>query len=81
MLSLMGEYNITLLPSGAEVVLLADLYLAEGVVPESEPTDAAHIAIAVANGLDFIASLNFEYIVRSWAIERVRRVNYAGRVK
>jgi len=75
MLSLMGEYNITLLPRGVEAVRLAALYLAEGVVPESEPTDAAHIAITAANGLDFIVSLNFEHIVRPWAIERVRRVN------
>jgi hypothetical protein len=75
MLSLIGEYDITLLPRSAEAALLADLYIAEGVVPKTEPTDAAHIAITAANGLDFIVSLNFEHIVRPWAIERVRQVN------
>jgi hypothetical protein len=47
----------------------------EKVVPESEPVDAAHIAITAVNGIDFIVSLNFEHIVRPWTIERVRRVN------
>jgi hypothetical protein len=47
----------------------------EKVVPESEPVDAAHIAITAVNGIDFIVSLNFEHIVRPWTVERVRRVN------
>jgi len=31
--------------------------------------------MATVNGLDFIVSLNFTHIVRTWTIERVRRVN------
>ncbi|MCL2382590.1 MAG: hypothetical protein FWC64_13545, partial [Treponema sp.] len=38
-------------------------------------TDALHIAITTVSGLDFIVSLNFTHIVRTWTIERVRRVN------
>jgi hypothetical protein len=75
MLRLVGEYGIILLPRTDETERLAALYIAEEVVPKSEPTDAAHIAITAANGLDFIVSLNFEHIVRPWTIERVRRVN------
>jgi hypothetical protein len=75
MLRLIGDYGITLLQRNEETERIAALYIAEGVVPESEPTDAAHIATTTVNGLDFIVSLNFEHIVRPWAIERVRRVN------
>ncbi|MDR1174057.1 MAG: hypothetical protein LBK83_01130, partial [Treponema sp.] len=75
MLRLIGEYGIILLPRTDETEQLAALYIAEEVVPKSEPTDAAHIAITTVNGLDFIVSLNFEHIIRPWTIERVRRVN------
>jgi hypothetical protein len=75
MLRLIDEYGIILLPRTDETEHLAALYIAEEVVPKSEPTDAAHIAITAANGLDFIVSLNFEHIIRPWTIERVRRVN------
>jgi hypothetical protein len=75
MLSLIGQYNISLLPRSDDSDKLAALYIGEGVVPKTEPTDAAHIAITAVNGLDFIVSLNFEHIVRPWTIERVRLVN------
>jgi hypothetical protein len=75
MVSLLTEYNITVLPESDEAERLAALYIKDGVVPESAPLDAAHIAMTTVNGLDFIVSLNFEHIVRPWAIERVRLVN------
>jgi hypothetical protein len=75
MASLIMEFSIKLLEETNETKRLAKLYLLEKVVPESEPIDAAHIAITTVNGIDFIASLNFEHIVRPWTIERVRRVN------
>jgi len=75
MANLVADYGITILPQIDEIDRLAMLYIREGVVPESEPTDAAHIAATTVNGLDFIVSLNFEHIVRPWAIERVRLVN------
>jgi hypothetical protein len=75
MASLITEFDIKLLEETDKVKRLAELYLLEKVVPESEPIDAAHIAITAANGLDFIVSLNFEHIVRPWTIERVRRIN------
>jgi hypothetical protein len=37
--------------------------------------DALHIALTTINELDFIMSLNFEHIARTWTIERVDRVN------
>ncbi|MDR0656064.1 MAG: hypothetical protein LBG22_07090 [Treponema sp.] len=75
MAALIPEYGVKLLEETESMKRLAELYLTEGVVPKSEPIDAAHIAITTVNGLDFIVSLNFEHIVRPWTIERVRRVN------
>jgi hypothetical protein len=37
-------------------------YLAEEAVPASHPTDAGHIAMTTANGLDFIVSLAFQLV-------------------
>ncbi|GHV05337.1 hypothetical protein FACS189485_12150 [Spirochaetia bacterium] len=51
------------------------MYIAEKAVPSAYTTDAAHIAITAANGLDFIVSLNFEHIARPWTVEKVRKVN------
>ncbi|AEF81988.1 hypothetical protein [Leadbettera azotonutricia] len=75
MASLITEFGVKILVESVEAKRLAELYLREKVVPESEPIDAAHIAITTANGIDFIVSLNFEHIVRPWTIERVRRIN------
>jgi hypothetical protein len=72
---LIVEYGIKFLAQSDEAERLAALYIQEGAMPESYPTDAAHIAIAAVNGLDFIVSLNFGHIARPWTIERVRRVN------
>jgi hypothetical protein len=72
---LIGDYGIKFLAQSDEAERLAALYIQEGAMPEAYPTDAAHIAIAAVNGLDFIVSLNFGHIARPWTIERVRRVN------
>jgi hypothetical protein len=54
---------------------LSELYINEGAVPPGYPLDALHIALTTVNALDFIVSLNFEHIARTWTIERVSRVN------
>jgi hypothetical protein len=73
---LITDYQVKVLPADSEEVKqLADLYVQEGAVSPAWSTDAAHIAITAANGLDFIVSLNFTHIARTWTIERVRRVN------
>jgi hypothetical protein len=75
MKGLITEYGVITLPVTAEVERLAALYIKEKAISPAYPTDAAHIAITVINGLDFIVSLNFTHIARPWTIERVRRVN------
>jgi hypothetical protein len=73
---LITDYQIKVLPADSEEVKqLAYLYVQEGAVSPAWSTDAAHIAITAVNGLDFIVSLNFTHIARTWTIERVRRVN------
>jgi len=72
---LIAEHDITFLEVTDEVDRMAKLYVQEGAISPTWETDAAHIAMATVNGLDFIVSLNFTHIVRTWTIERVRRVN------
>lgn len=48
-----------------------------GAVPRTEPRDAAHIALAAANGVQFLVTWNFRHIgnaVRWRDIERICRV-------
>jgi hypothetical protein len=75
MRQLITDYSVKILEPTEETERLAALYIQEKAVPESHPTDAAHIAITTVNGLDFIVSLNFGHIARPWTDERVRRVN------
>ena len=75
MKALITDNDISILPTSKEVLRLADLYIQEGAISPVYRTDAAHIAITVLNGLDFIVSLNFTHIARVWTIEKVRRVN------
>jgi len=72
---LIAKHDLTFLEITDEADRMAKLYVQEGAVSPTWETDAAHIAMATVNGLDFIVSLNFTHIVRPWTIERVRRVN------
>ena len=75
MTALVPEYRIMVLDESEEANWLAEQYVKEGAISPNYVTDALHIAAAVVNGLDFIVSLNFTHIVRTWTIELVRRVN------
>ncbi|MCL1888476.1 MAG: PIN domain-containing protein, partial [Kiritimatiellaeota bacterium] len=65
MQSLIGQYNIKVLPVGADVEKLADIYIAEGIIPRKYRTDGIHIAVASVYELEYIISLNFQHIVKS----------------
>jgi hypothetical protein len=75
MTALAAEYGITILDESGEVNRIAWLYVQEGAISPNWETDAVHIAMTTVNGLDFIVSLNFTHIARTWTIEHVRRVN------
>jgi len=75
MQALVSDYNVEVLPITEEIERLATLHVQEKAIAPAWATDAAHIAVAAYNGLDFIISLNFAHIVRPWTIEKVRSVN------
>lgn len=55
-----------------EAVLLAEAYIQEGVVSDSNRVDAQHIAIATVERVDVLVSWNFQHIVK-WS--RIRAFN------
>ena len=48
-----------------EAIRIADLLLAEKVVPKGSEEDALHIGIAAAQGVDFLLTWNFKHINNS----------------
>ena len=64
MLNLILEYDIPVLEPNEEAAKLADIYVAEGIIPQKYRTDGLHIAIASVNELDMIISMNFQHIVK-----------------
>jgi hypothetical protein len=53
---------------------LASDLLKMGAVPEAFPEDALHIAIAAANGMEVILSLNFKHINNPFLFRKIREV-------
>lgn len=54
---------------------LADEYMSRGAIPESEPQDAYHIAIATVNEIDALASWNFKHIVSINPIRKIHEIS------
>ena len=75
MMGLISEYDITVLGPADEAVRIADIYVAEGVIPQKYRTDSLHIAIATVNELDMIVSMNFEHIVKRKTILVTGKIN------
>ena len=75
MAALVAEYGIKILDESDETNRISALYVQEGAISPAWEREAAHLAMTTVNGLDFIVSLNFTHIVRTWTIEHVRRVN------
>ena len=75
MFSLIGEYSIMVLSVSEEAEKLADIYVAEGIIPHKYRTDGVHIAVATANELDMIISMNFQHIVKRKTILTTSKIN------
>ena len=58
-----------------EAYALAREYVARGVFPERYESDANHVAIAVVNGVDYLASWNFRHLVKVATRREVNLVN------
>jgi len=64
MMGLIKKYGIKVLAPSDEADKLADIYIAEGIIPLKYRTDGVHIAVAAVYELDFIVSMNFQHIVK-----------------
>ena len=75
MLRLLKDYSIKLIETSDDAVRLADLYVADGVIPSKYRTDALHIATASVMELDFVVSFNFRHIVKRKTIILAGAIN------
>jgi hypothetical protein len=75
MLSLIDKYHITVLGITGESRRIADLYIAEKIIPSRFRNDGARIAIASINGLDCVLSYNFQHINKLKTKILTERVN------
>ena len=57
-----------------EVHDLAGQLTTSGAVPESEPRDALHIAIAAVHGVEYLATWNFKHIANATLRGRIEAV-------
>ena len=64
MLNLINQFEIPIYEFSEEAESLADIYVAEGIIPVKYRTDGLHIAISAINDLDMIVSMNFNHIVK-----------------
>lgn len=54
--------SLEFLAASAEVDELAELLITGRAIPETEPRDAAHIALAAVHGIDYLVTWNFQHI-------------------
>ena len=73
--SLILKHNIDILKISDEIRNLSDMYISKGAIPESEPEDALHIAIATVNKMNGLASWNFKHIVSINPIRKIHEIN------
>ena len=72
---LIQQYNITILALTDEADRLADVYVAEGIIPQKYRIDGLHIALTTTNDLDMILSMNFQHIVKRKTILATGKIN------
>ena len=72
---LIVKYKMKILKLSDKAKDLANEYMNKGAIPTSEPEDAYHIAIAVINEIDTLASWNFKHIVSINPIRKVHEIN------
>ena len=65
---------VTLLDAGPDAESLAHTLVELGAVPRQAVDDAAHIAIAVTNGVDFLVTWNFRHIANAAMRARIEQV-------
>ena len=64
---------VTLIEAPPDAERLAQRLIDDGAVPQQAAADAAHIAIAVTNGVDFLVTWNFRHIANAAMRMRIER--------
>jgi predicted nucleic acid-binding protein len=67
--------SLEVLPVSEEAMTLAQGYMEHGVFLEPYQSDALHVALAVVNGIGYLASWNFRHLVRVRTRREVNLVN------
>ena len=68
--------GIPILAPNSDAESLAEALIAGKAVPETEPRDAAHIAMAAVHGVNYLATWNFRHILnphQQWRINEICR--------
>jgi hypothetical protein len=63
--------GLDVLSPHADAELLAEALIAGKAVPETEPRDAAHIALAAVHGLNYLVTWNFKHILNPHLQRRI----------
>ncbi len=66
--------SVTLLDASEEAAVLTRQLIEFGAIPEKAAEDAAHIAIAVTNGVDFLVTWNCRHIANATMRSQIERV-------
>ncbi len=66
--------SVTLLEATSDAAQLARTLIESGAIPEKAAEDAAHIAIAVTNGVDYLVTWNCRHIANATIRSLVERV-------
>ena len=75
---LMRLEGVTLLDATQEAEQLARELIDSGAVPSNAAVDAAHIAIAVTNRVDYLVTWNFRHIANAAMRTRIERACRSG---
>jgi hypothetical protein len=75
MLNLVEKYVKDVIPFNNKAEGLADLYIANHIIPLKHRLDALHIAAATVSQLDFVVSYNFGHIVKPKTIAGAGFIN------
>lgn len=57
--------GIPLLPSSPEALELAKVIMSQALIPQKASEDALHIALATANGMDYLMTWNLRHIANA----------------
>jgi predicted nucleic acid-binding protein len=66
--------DLNLVGITSDVHRIASALLSRGAVPQTEPKDAAHIAIAASHGVEYLVTWNFRHIANPSARRMIEEV-------